>query len=83
MYVFCRDNQFCDVQFAIGDKVLSAHKIILASQCDFFYDMFTGDFKQSSFLTIDNDEITSNSLEILIDFMYTSRLTINDSNVKV
>jgi len=45
--------------------------------------MFTGNFKDSNLLEIKNKEITPNSFELLLDFLYTSQLTINDSNVQV
>lgn len=78
-----RNNKFCDVQFVVGDKNISAHKAILASHSKYFDSMFTGNFKDSTLLEIKNKEITPNSFEQLIDFLYTSQLTINDSNVQV
>ncbi|XP_022171365.1 kelch-like protein 3 isoform X1 [Myzus persicae] len=77
-----RNNKFCDVQFVVGDKNISAHKAILASHSKYFDSMFTGNFKDSTLLEIKNKEITPNSFEQLIDFLYTSQLTINDSNVQ-
>jgi len=45
--------------------------------------MFTEDFDGKLLDLNTNEKLTPNSLELLIDFMYTSRLTIDASNVKV
>jgi len=45
--------------------------------------MFIGHFKDSKLLDIKNVEITPSSFELLIDFIYTSQITINDYNVQV
>jgi len=73
-----RNNQFCDVHFVVGEKEISAHKIILASHSSYFNNMLS-----ENYITIKNKDITPNSIELLIDFLYTSQLTINDSNVQV
>ncbi|CAI6371820.1 unnamed protein product [Macrosiphum euphorbiae] len=77
-----RNNQFCDVLFVVGDKKIAAHKVILASHSNYFNKMFTGHFKDTEFLEVTNVEITPDSLELLLDFLYTSQLKINDSNVQ-
>ncbi|XP_029348475.1 kelch-like protein 2 isoform X2 [Acyrthosiphon pisum] len=77
-----RNNQFCDVVFVVGEKKIAAHKVILASHSNYFNKMFTGHFKDTEFLEVTNEEITPNSLELLLDFLYTSQLKINDSNVQ-
>jgi len=71
------------VTFVVGEKKIAAHKVILASHSDYFDKMFTGNFKDTKLLELKNVEITPNSLELLLDFLYTSQLTINDSNVQV
>lgn len=69
--------------FVVGGKKIAAHKVILASHSNYFNKMFTGNFKDTKMLEVKNVEITPNSLELLLDFLYTSQLTINDSNVQV
>ena len=69
--------------FVVGEKKIAAHKVILASHSNYFNKMFTGNFKDTAFLEVTNVEITPNSLELLLDFLYTSKLKINDSNVQV
>jgi len=78
-----RNNQFCDVVFVVGGKKIAAHKVILASHSNYFSKMFTGNFKDTKLLELKNVEITPDSLELLLDFLYTSQLKINDSNVQV
>ncbi|CAI6349429.1 unnamed protein product [Macrosiphum euphorbiae] len=77
-----RKSQFCDVTFVVGEKKMAAHKVILASHSNYFDKMFTGNFKDTNWLELKNVEITPDSLELLLDFLYTSQLTINDSNVQ-
>ncbi|KAL5243716.1 hypothetical protein ACI65C_011126, partial [Semiaphis heraclei] len=77
-----RKNEYCDVQFVIGGIKISAHKAILSSHSNYFNDMFTGNFKDSKLLDIKNAEVTPSSFELLIDFLYTSQITINDYNVQ-
>lgn len=55
----------------------------MASYSEYFYKMFTEDFDGKLLDLNTNEKLTPNSLELLIDFMYTSRLTIDASNVKV
>jgi len=71
------------VLFVIGGKQIAAHKVILASHSNYFNKMFIGNFKDTKLLEFKNVEITPSSLEMLLDFLYTSQLTINDSNVQV
>lgn len=82
-YNFYRNDQLCDIQFMVEGEQISAHKIILAIHSDYFKNMFTGKFKDSKLLEIKHIEITPNSLKLLIQFIYTSQLTINESNVEV
>ncbi|CAI6350816.1 unnamed protein product [Macrosiphum euphorbiae] len=77
-----RKNEFCDIQFLVGEIKISAHKAILSSHSSYFNDMFNGNFKDSKLLDIKNVEITPSSFELLIDFLYTSQITINYYNVQ-
>lgn len=73
----------CDLNIKIGSKTLSVHKLILASNSEYFNTMFTGSFKESSLKEITINEMEPNSLEQLIDYMYTSNLKITVDNVQV
>lgn len=82
-FFFYRNNKLCDIQIVFGDKKIPVHKNVLASHSDYFYKMFTEDFKDNILDLNDNNEFTPDSFELLIDFMYTSHLIIDASNVKV
>lgn len=73
----------CDITVRIGSKILTAHKLVLASNSDYFEKMFTGSFIESNAEEITLNEIDSNAVELLIDYMYTSELKITEGNVQV
>lgn len=83
MFFFGRNKKLCDVQISIGDEKISAHKNILASHSKYFYNLFTNDLSESKKFVINTIDVTPKSFEVLIDFIYSSKLTINSSNVKV
>lgn len=73
----------CDLNIRIGSKVLPVHKIVLASSCDYFGQMFEGSYKESKEDEITLNEIDPNAFELLLNYMYTSRLIITEYNVQV
>lgn len=78
-----RQHILCDLNIKIENKIISVHKVVLASNSAFFENMFVEDFNKSGIEEISLDEIPPNGLELLIDYMYTLNLTINEENVKV
>lgn len=55
----------------------------MASNSAFFEKMFLKEFNNSGLEEISFDEIPPNGLELLIEYIYTLNLTINEENVKV
>ena len=75
-------KMFCDVTINVGSKEISAHKLILASSVPYFYAMFTHDVIESRQDNITLKDMDPTSVEIIINFVYTSKLTINQKNVQ-
>lgn len=59
------------------------HKIVLASNNEYFATMLTGRFKEANEQEIVINEIAPNALELLIDYIYSSNITITENNVMV
>lgn len=78
------NSQFCDVEIIAGNVRFSAHRAVLSAASEYFEAMFRPDFglcenKQKSVIihTIDA-EILNN----LLDFIYTGKIDISQSNVQ-
>ncbi|XP_039930680.1 kelch-like protein 30 isoform X4 [Hirundo rustica] len=50
--------------------------------CHYFYAMFSGDFAESIAARVELKEVDPSALEMLLDFAYTGKVTINQGNVE-
>jgi len=82
MFIF-RQQLLCDLNVKIENEIVYAHKIVLASNSNYFYQIFTGSFEKSYKEEIRINNITPNAFKLLVDFMYTSKLKITEYNVQV
>lgn len=71
-----------DVTLQVDDSRFEAHKVVLCASSPYFRAMFTSAYTESSQSTVVLHDITSGALEQIIDFFYTSKLTISTSNVQ-
>lgn len=62
---------------------MPVHKIILAAYSEFFENMFTVNLNGINEKEKILRQIEPNALELIIDFMYTAKLQINEQNVQV
>lgn len=84
LYFFFRQKFLCDLSIKCGNKIMFVHKIILASNSEYFNKMFTGIFMESHIKEVTmNEMISPDAVELLIDYMYTSNLKITEYNVQV
>jgi len=87
MMKFClfRGDIAWDITLKSADgKEIHAHKCVLASQSEYFETMFIGGFKETTQDVIQINDISSDVLKNVIDFMYTSELVpIEEDNVEV
>lgn len=74
----------CDFNIKCGNKILPVHKLVLASNSEYFNKLFTGNFSKSNTQEIIFDEIFEpDTLELLIDYMYSKHLNITEHNIQV
>ncbi|XP_023295821.1 ring canal kelch protein isoform X2 [Lucilia cuprina] len=77
-----KQNLLCDVTLVAEDIEIPAHKMVLASCSPYFYAMFTG-FEESRQGRITLQGIDHHALELLIEYVYTSTVEVNEDNVQV
>lgn len=78
-----RGNDFlCDVILNVGTSRIKAHKIILCASSPYFRAMFTNGLAESKQNEITLRDIDENAMEILIDFCYTSKITVDEKTVQ-
>lgn len=82
LYELRNEGIFCDLKIRVGEKTLRVHKNVLASSCPYFRAMLSGRFLESDQEEISIKDIETESLEMMIDFMYTGMLKINSKNAK-
>ncbi|XP_053405284.1 kelch-like protein diablo [Mercenaria mercenaria] len=84
MEVLWRQNFLCDVELYSNDRRrFRAHKLVLSTCCDYFYDIFIESQNSASteYSMIELDYISGSVLEILLEAMYTGRLKVEAGNV--
>ncbi len=83
---FKQSGKFCDVLLRTREepyKFIKTHKIVLASSTPYFKAMLAGGFRENNDCeTITIDNLNYSTLETLIDFIYTSRIVIRETNVQ-
>jgi kelch-like protein 20 len=77
-----RNGELCDVVLNVGACQIRAHKIILCASSPYFKAMFTNELAESKQAEITIKDIDENAMEILIDFCYTSKITIDEKIVQ-
>uniref|UniRef100_A0A673H9X4 Zinc finger and BTB domain-containing protein 11-like n=1 Tax=Sinocyclocheilus rhinocerous TaxID=307959 RepID=A0A673H9X4_9TELE len=72
------NNEFCDITLLIEGEEHRAHKAVLASCSDYFYELFVEKGAMSSHeAVVDLSGFSKASFLPLLDFAYTSNLTFN------
>lgn len=77
-----RQNELCDVVLNVGNTKISAHKIILCASSPYFKAMFTNELAESKQTEVTIKDIDENAMEMLIDFCYSSKITIDEKIVQ-
>ncbi|XP_072040808.1 kelch-like protein 17 [Amphiura filiformis] len=72
----------CDITLRVGKKEIIAHKLVLASCSPYFHAMFTADMQESHQSEVRLHDISSDAVEQLVMFAYTSEITIGERNVQ-
>lgn len=71
-----------DVTLSAGGRDFPCHRGVLALCSAYFRSMFTGDFVESIAARVELGDVDPDVLGCLLDFAYTGKLTINQSNVE-
>ncbi|XP_019625087.1 PREDICTED: kelch-like protein 24 [Branchiostoma belcheri] len=71
-----------DVTLCAEGKEIPCHRLVLAACSDYFQAMFSGGLSESRKDKIEIGGVSAEALQMLVDFAYTSRITLNDDNVQ-
>lgn len=74
--------KLADVTLLAGGREFPCHRSVLALCSHYFHAMFSGDFAESIAARVELKEVDSSALEMLLDFAYTGKVTINQGNVE-
>ncbi|KAK3593684.1 hypothetical protein CHS0354_013581 [Potamilus streckersoni] len=80
--VLRKHRELCDVVLIVGQRKIFAHRVILSACSPYFHAMFTGELAESRQTEVTIRDIDENAMELLIDFCYTSNITVEESNVQ-
>jgi len=83
MFAFDRNNILCDIVVVYKDKKISAHKNVLVSHSRYFYRNLINKSSGPQFVLQSDERFSAKTLELIINYMYTSKLLIDKNNVKV
>lgn len=76
------DKCLCDVTLRAGLEDFSAHRNVLAAASPVFKAMFCGNFKEQDESFVDlSQSVSSSALQVLLDYIYTTRLCVTVANV--
>lgn len=78
------DGRFCDVEIKAGDQVFNAHRIVLTASSAYFEAMFrpeTG-LSENKQKSVTLHTIQPDVFRMLLDFIYTGKILINQVNVQ-
>ena len=81
--VLWRQKLMCDIELITPDrKHFKAHKIVLATCCDYFYDIFAEtEYNKGRTTYVEVQELSGNVLEVILEAMYTGKVKIEATNV--
>ncbi|EFP00303.1 CRE-KEL-8 protein [Caenorhabditis remanei] len=81
MQILREDEELCDVELSIDGFVIRAHRYILAAASPYFKAMFTNRMAEMKKMTIELQDIPRESVEILVNYIYTDKIAITIHNV--
>ncbi|NXY00208.1 KLH30 protein, partial [Centropus bengalensis] len=78
----CANPKLVDVTLVAGGQEFPCHRGVLALCSHYFHAMFSGDFAESIAARVELKEVDPIALEMLLDFAYMGKVTINQDNVE-
>ena len=85
MNLLRKDHSLYDVCIKFEDREIMAHKCVLAPVSDYFKSLFLGPFKTDNHIVeVDFSTVAldAESIEAIIDFLYTGLIEISDDNLE-
>ncbi|XP_019875864.2 actin-binding protein IPP isoform X2 [Aethina tumida] len=76
------NRRFCDVDIVAGDKIFQAHRAVLAASSPYFQAMFTGGLCETDKQSVELHGLSAYIFEILLNFIYSGEVCINQNNVQ-
>lgn len=78
-----QDCQLCDVELVVSGHSVPAHRAVLAARSKYFEGMFLSSFRERSGSAVDLTNSIENPevLALIIDYMYTGKITITSTNL--
>uniref|UniRef100_A0A671WJY6 Kelch-like family member 7 n=1 Tax=Sparus aurata TaxID=8175 RepID=A0A671WJY6_SPAAU len=77
-----KQGTLCDVTLVVQGRHLAAHRVVLAAASHFFSLMFTSKMMESMSHEVELRNAEPEIIELLIEFIYTARISVNSSNVQ-
>uniref|UniRef100_A0A3Q3KA25 BTB domain-containing protein n=1 Tax=Monopterus albus TaxID=43700 RepID=A0A3Q3KA25_MONAL len=77
-----KQGTLCDVTLVVQGKHFPAHRVVLAAASHFFSLMFTTRMMESMSHEVELRSAEPEIIELLIEFIYTARISVNSSNVQ-
>ena len=81
--VLRKHQELCDVVLIVGQRRIFAHRIVLSACSPYFHAMFTGELSESRQSEVTIQDVDEAAMELLIDFCYTSSVTVEEGNVQM
>ncbi|XP_050438382.1 kelch-like protein diablo [Adelges cooleyi] len=80
--VMRRHRELCDIALRVNNRKIYAHRIVLSACSPYFRAMFVGNLIESRQTEVTIRDIEEPAMELLVEFCYTARITIEESNVQ-
>ncbi|XP_078491060.1 actin-binding protein IPP-like [Ciona intestinalis] len=76
-----QDDRFNDIIIRVGEKNIPANKMVLSCYSKYFNTMFYTEMEEKYKDAVEVHAVDAESVEKLVDFMYTGKININTNNV--
>ncbi|KAI8512543.1 Kelch-like protein 6 [Branchiostoma belcheri] len=74
------ENLLVDVILCVSGKEIPCHRNVLAACSGYFRAMFCNGHRESKEHKVDIHQVSASALQLLVDYAYTSRVTITEDN---
>ncbi|XP_066297947.1 kelch-like protein 24a [Branchiostoma lanceolatum] len=79
---FRTEGHLFDVTLFTEEKEIPCHRLVLSACSDYFHAMFRGGHSESKKDKIEIGGVSAEALQLLVDYAYTARVTINSNNIQ-